>query len=76
LLSFVFAEVKVSRQTIGCCAVIFLVSLLFSGRLFAQGVCDAGNGPLSPEQPPGITPAEIIQTFAAKEAIFKAARDR
>jgi hypothetical protein len=38
-------------------------------------VCDPGNGPLSHAQPSGITPADIIQKFAAKEATFKAARE-
>jgi hypothetical protein len=66
----------VSRHAFGYCAVIFLTGLLPSGRLFAQGVCDQGNGPLNPAQPSGITPAEIIQKFSAKEATFKAARDR
>ena len=41
-----------------------------------QTVCDEGNGDLTSGQPTGITPAEIIQKFSAKEAIFKAARDR
>ena len=63
-------------RTFGNCAVFVLVSLLFSGSLFAQGVCDPGNGPLNTAQPSGITPAEIIQKFAAKEATFKAARQR
>ena len=63
-------------RTFGNCAVCFLVSLLFSGSLLAQGVCDPGNGPLNTAQPSGITPAEIIQKFAAKEATFKAARQR
>ena len=63
-------------RTFGYCAVFLLVSLLPSGGLSAQGVCDQGNGPLNPGQPSGITPAEIIQKFAAKEAAFKTARDR
>jgi hypothetical protein len=66
----------VSRHTFGYCAVFLLVSVLSSGSLFAQGVCDPGNGPLNPALPPGITPTGIIQEFAAKEAKFKAARDR
>jgi hypothetical protein len=70
------AEASVSRQTFACCAVFLLVSLLPSGCLLAQGVCDLGNGPLNSAQPSGTTPAEIIQKFAAKEATFKAARDR
>jgi hypothetical protein len=66
----------VSCRAFGCCAALLLVSLLPSGELLAQGVCDQGNGPLDPAQPSGITPAEIIQKFAAKEAVFKTARER
>jgi hypothetical protein len=69
------AEARVSL-TFGNCAVFVFVSLWFSGSLFAQGVCDQGNGTLDAAQPSGITPAEIIQKFAAKEATFKAARER
>jgi hypothetical protein len=63
-----------NRRTLACGAV-FLVGMLSSASLFAQTVCDRGNQPLSPAQPSGITPAEIIQRFAAQEAAFKAARD-
>jgi hypothetical protein len=66
----------VSRHPFGYCAVFFLASLLSSGSLLAQSVCDQGNGPLNSAQPSGITPVEIIQKFAAKETTFKAARDR
>ena len=64
-----------SRRTFVPCAVLTVAGLLCSGALMAQTVCDSGNGHLDPAQPTGITPAEIIQKFAAKEAIFKAARD-
>jgi hypothetical protein len=37
---------------------------------------DRGEGPLNPAQPTGITPEEIIQKFAAKEAQFKLAREQ
>jgi hypothetical protein len=66
----------VSHRAFSYFAVFVLASLMLSASLFAQGVCDEGNGPLNPAQPSGITPAEIIQKFAAKEATFKAARDR
>jgi hypothetical protein len=66
----------VSCRTFGYFAVFLFVSLLPSWGLFAQGVCDQGNGPLDSAQPTGITPAEIIQKFSAKEAAFKTARDR
>ena len=65
-----------SCRKFGCFAGLLLVSVLPSGSLLGQGVCDQGNGPLNPARPSGITPAEIIQTFAAKEATFKTARDR
>jgi hypothetical protein len=56
-------------------AIFLLTSLLTSGSLMAQTVCDQGNKPLDPSRPSGVLPDEIIQKFAAKEAIFKAARD-
>lgn len=62
-------------RTFAKCAVLFLALLPFS-TVRAQGVCDQGNGPLNQAQPTGITPAEIIQKFAAKETTFKAARMR
>ena len=51
-----------------------ILCALFSPTLLAQSVCDAGNGPLNPAQPSDISTGEIIQKFAAKEAIAKAAR--
>ena len=65
-----------NRRRLPWCPALLVIALFASGKLFAQGVCDPGNGPLNPAQPAGITPAEIIQKFAAKEAIFKAARER
>lgn len=37
--------------------------------------CDQGSGPLNPEQPRGLTPQEILQKLAAKEATFREARN-
>jgi hypothetical protein len=71
-----FAEARVACRTFGSCAVVLLVGIWPSSSLFAQGVCDQGNGPLTSAQPSSITPAEIIQKFSAKEAIFKMARER
>ena len=65
-----------NRRRLPWCPAFLVIAILASGKLFAQGVCDPGNGPLSPAQPTGITPAEIIQKFAAKEAVFKTARER
>jgi hypothetical protein len=54
--------------------VLILLSALFSPALSAQSVCDGGNGPMDGAKPEGISLDEIIQKFAAKETIFKAAR--
>lgn len=53
-----------------------LVLLLFvtPSALSAETNCDAGAGPLRPDQPKGITAQEIIEKFAAREALFKQAR--
>jgi hypothetical protein len=64
-----------NRRTLACGA-IFLAGMLSSISLLAQTVCDKGNQPLISAQPSGITPAEIIQKFAAQETTFKTARDR
>jgi hypothetical protein len=51
--------------------VIMAAALLLASAAFAQ----EGEGPLKTDQPQGITPQQIIEKFAAKEAEFKAARD-
>jgi hypothetical protein len=43
--------------------------------LSAETNCDAGAGPLRQDPPTGITTQDIIQKFAAREAIFKQARN-
>lgn len=63
------------NRSLGHCAAILLVVFPACASLRAQGVCDPGNGPLRHEQPYGITPDDIIQKFASKEATFKAARE-
>lgn len=55
------------------CLIAFLTAI--PGHLRAETNCEEGNGPLKTAQPNGITPQEIIQKFAAKEAIFKEARN-
>jgi hypothetical protein len=59
--------------TWGAC-LLFLMAI-FPVILAAETNCEEGNGPLNPAQPKGITPDEIVQKFAAKEAIFKEARN-
>lgn len=43
--------------------------------LLAQTDCEEGNGPLKTNQPAGTTSQAIIEKFAAKEGVFKQARD-
>lgn len=63
-------------RTPALCALFILAGTVFSVPLFAQYVCEYGNGPLDSSPPAGITVNEIIETFATKESTFKAARDR
>lgn len=49
--------------------------VLLPAALFAQTDCEEGDGPLNRDQPKGMTAADIIQKFAAKEAVFRQARD-
>ena len=55
---------------------LFLIVVLMPILAGAQATdCEEGNGALNPAQPNGITPQQIIDKFAAKEAVFKQARD-
>jgi hypothetical protein len=56
-------------------AVIISVFLLFPAALLADTNCDEGSGALNTEQPKGTTPQEIIQKLAAREEIFRQARN-
>jgi hypothetical protein len=49
--------------------------LLTPTALLADTNCDEGTGPLNPAQPQGMTPQEIIQKFAAREEVFRQARN-
>lgn len=53
-----------------------LISLLvIPAVLQAQTNCEEGDGTLKSGQPQSVTPDQIIQKFAAKEAVFRQARD-
>lgn len=58
----------------GICLFIILSSS-FCLLAQTQTTCDDGNGPLNTAQPQGITSQEIIQKTAAKETVFKQARN-
>jgi hypothetical protein len=59
----------------GLRAVLISVFLLMPAVLMADTNCDEGAGALNPAQPQGITPQEIIQKFAAREELFREARN-
>jgi hypothetical protein len=54
--------------------VLFLVIML-PAFLCADTNCDEGAGPLNPAQPNGISPQEILQKLAAREQVFREARN-
>lgn len=53
--------------------IVTFVALL-PACLAGQTNCDAGAGPLKPEQPSGISVQEIIQRLSAQESLFKEAQ--
>ena len=57
--------------------ILSIAVFLAPAILFAQAspICDEGNGALNTAQPSGLTPQQIIDKFAAKEAVFKQARN-
>ncbi|HEX5432823.1 MAG TPA: hypothetical protein VFY05_01185 [Candidatus Angelobacter sp.] len=62
-------------QRLFWCVCLLAMIATVPSTLKAETNCDDGNGPLNTAQPTKITPQRIIQEFAAKEAIFKEARD-
>ena len=56
---------------------IVLISafLLTPASLLADTNCEEGASALNPAQPQGMTPQEIIQKFAAREEVFRQARN-
>ena len=56
---------------------IVLISafLLTPSGLLADTNCEEGASALNPAQPQGMTPQEIIQKFAAREEVFRQARN-
>ena len=55
--------------------VLISAVLLMPAALLADTNCDEGTGPLNTAQPQGMTPQEIIQKFAAREEVFRQARN-
>ena len=63
------------QRTLTRWAGIILFAALSPAWLPAQTSCEEGNGQLNPAQPQNMSVQDIIQKFAAKEAIFKQARN-
>jgi hypothetical protein len=55
--------------------VLISAFLLTPAALLADTNCEEGASPLNPGQPQGMTPQEIIQKFAAREEVFRQARN-
>lgn len=62
-----------SAQMLILCGATLMAPIGLSAQTSAS--CDAGNGSLNPAQPAGTTSQQIIEKFAAKEAVFKRARN-
>lgn len=56
-------------------AILISLLLLAATSLFAETNCEEGTGPLNPAQPQGITTQQIIEKFAAREELFRQARN-
>lgn len=54
---------------------VLFCAILLPALLRADTECDEGAGPLNPAQPKGITSQEILQKLAAKEEVFREARN-
>jgi hypothetical protein len=55
--------------------VLISALVLTPAALVGQTNCDEGTGPLNPAQPQGMTPQQIIDKLAAREEIFRQARN-
>src|SRR5258708_7416180 len=63
------------HRTLSRWAGVVLFAVLSPAWLLAQTNCEEGNSQLNPAQPQNMSPQDIIQKFAAKEAVFKEARN-
>src|SRR6267154_790889 len=56
-------------------AALCALPLLLSALLSAQTNCDDRTTPINPAPPTGLTVQQIVEKFAAREAVFKQARN-
>jgi hypothetical protein len=54
---------------------VLLLSFCFASLALGETNCEEGNGRLDPAPPRNVSPEQIIEKFAAKEAVFKEARN-
>jgi hypothetical protein len=54
---------------------LVLFILFIPALVPAQTICEEGTGPITQDQPRGMTTQQIIEKFAARESLFKQARD-
>src|SRR4029077_2238799 len=59
----------------GLWAILISIAMLAPAAAFADTNCEEGNAVLNPAQPQGGTTQEIIQKFAAREELFRQARN-
>src|SRR5579884_3539726 len=65
-MKFLFSSLRV---------ILILTAFISPAALLADTNCEEGAGPLDTAQPKGITPQQIIEKFAAREEIFREARN-
>ncbi len=65
-MKFLFSSLRI---------ILILTAFISPATLLADTNCEEGAGPLDTAQPKGITPQQIIEKFAAREEIFREARN-
>ncbi|HEY1939700.1 MAG TPA: hypothetical protein VGJ33_17350 [Candidatus Angelobacter sp.] len=64
-----------SKAALRVIFMFFIAGLLLPAALLGETNCDEGTGPLNTAQPQGMTIQDIIQKFAAREELFREARN-
>ena len=64
-----------SKAALRVILMFFISGLLLPAALLGETNCDEGTGPLNTAQPQGMTTQDIIQKFAAREELFREARN-
>ena len=64
-----------SKAALRVILMFFISGLLLPAALLGETNCDEGTGPLNTAQPQGMTTQDIIRKFAAREELFREARN-